>query len=440
MRRTVHGSRLLHGLRSIPGSRASFAACLLRTAAGALLLTSLMACSGERSSAAQSTSVALQELTALPWDSVQARARGTRVTWRMWRGDPAVNAFIDGWVAQQLRERFEITLEAVEGQGAELVNQLVLEREAGRGQGTASLVWINGETFSQMRAESLLAGPWAGTLPNSRFVDSASPIIARDFEQDPAGFESPWGTVQFALIYDTVRTPEPPRTINELAEWIRAHPGRFTHDQAFTGVTFLKLLMYAKGGGVEAFAGGFTEERYAMGRSAVFGWLDSLRTDFWRGGETYPPDVAAMHRLFANAEIDFSMSNNQHDVLNKVRQGVLPPTARALLLRDGTIANAHYVGIPFNAPNAAGAMIVADFLLSPEAQLRKLDPEVWADGTVLDVSRLTAEWRERFAALEQATRGIPRDSLARYARAEVSPVYHERLQADWRAWVRGDAR
>jgi putative spermidine/putrescine transport system substrate-binding protein len=406
----------------------------------ALVVTGLAACGGDRSREARTTTDELAELSALPWDSVVTRARGTRVTWRMWRGDPAINAFIDGWVTEQLRARYEITLNAVEGQGAELVNQFVLEREAGRGPGTASLVWINGETFSQLRAESLLAGPWAGTLPNSRFVDSASPIIARDFEQDPAGFESPWGAVQFALIYDTVRTPEPPRTINELTEWIRAHPGRFTHDQAFTGVTFLKLLMYAKGGGVETFAGGFTEERYALGRAAVFGWLDSLRTHFWRGGETYPPDVAAMHRLFANAEIDFSMSNNQHDVLNKVRQGVLPPTARALLLRDGTIANAHFVGIPFNAPNAAGAMVVADFLLSPEAQLRKLDPEVWADGTVLDVSRLTTEWRDRFTALEQETQGIPRDSLRRYARPEVAPAYHERLQADWRAWVRGEAR
>ena len=84
-----------------------------------------------------------------------------------------------------------------------------------------------------------------------------------------------------------------------------------------------------------------------------------------REGTTYPPDVAAMHRLFANGEIDFPMSNNQNEVVTKVRQGILPETARGLVLRDGTIANAHYLGIPFNAPNPAGAMVVADFLLSP---------------------------------------------------------------------------
>jgi putative spermidine/putrescine transport system substrate-binding protein len=361
----------------------------------------------------------------------------------MWRGDPSVNAYVDRWVAPRLRERFGVTLRAVDGQGPELVNQLVTEREAGRGTGTASLAWINGETFANLRRERLLAGPWAGRLPHAAYVDSASPIVARDFEQDPAGYESPWGRVQFALIYDSARTPRPPRDFGELAAWIRAHPGRFTHDQGFAGTTFLKMLLYARGGGAERFAGGFDSTRYAEGRAAVFAWVDSLRPFFWRGGATFPADVATMHRLFANGEIDFSMSNNQNEVITKSRQGILPPTARPLLLRDGTIANTHYLGIPANAPNAAGAMVVADFLLSPEAQLEKQKPDVWADGSVLAPARLPGAWRARFAELAGDPRALAPDSLARYARPEVDPRYHERLAADWRAHVRaggGDAR
>ncbi len=171
----------------------------------------------------------------------------------------------------------------------------------------------------------------------------------------------------------------------------------------------------------------------------MFSWLDSVKRSLWRAGETYPPDVAAMHRLFANQEIDFSMSNNQNDVVNKVRQGVLPPTARAYVLRDGTIANAHYVGIPFNAPNPAGAMVVANLLLAPESQFEKQKPDVWADGTVLDPTRLPEPWRSRFAEAGSDPRAIPRDTLARYARPEVAPAYHERLQSDWRAWARGES-
>lgn len=354
----------------------------------------------------------------------------------MWRGDPSVNAYIDGWVAPRLRARYDIELRAVEGQGAEVVNQLVVEREAGAA-GSADLLWINGETFHNLREAGLLFGPWAGRLPNAAAVDSASSIVMRDSERELDGMESPWGRVQFALIYDTLRTPHPPRSIAELGDWVDANPGRFTHDQSFTGVTLLNILLNSLNGGVEHFRGGFQEARYRAGSERVWRWLEAHRDGFWRGGTVYPAGVADLHRLFANREVDFSMSNNENEVVTKVRQGILPTSARALLLRDGTIANTHYVGIPFNAPNPAGAMVIADFLLSPAAQLEKLRPEVWADGTVLDMEKLSHDWLARFEALEADGRALPRDSLRRYAVPEVAPEYRARLAEDWRTRIRG---
>jgi putative spermidine/putrescine transport system substrate-binding protein len=411
---------------------AAVAACLVFAACGGA--------GDARSGSAPAGQATIDALASLSWDSVVSRARGTEVLWRMWRGDPSVNAYVDQWVMPRVRDRYGIALRAVEGQGAELVNELVVEREAGRRRGSASLVWINGETFGNLRREGLLAGPWASRLPAAAYVDSASPIIRRDFEQDPAGYESPWGRVQFALIYDSVRTPAPPHSFAELATWIRAHPGRFTIDEGFAGTTLLTMRLYVAAGGVAQLAGGFRDDRYLAARAVTFAWLDSLRPYFWRAGATFPPDVAAMHRLFANGEIDVSMSNNENDVVTKVRQGILPATSRPLLLRDGTIANTHYLGIPANAPNAAGAMVVADFLLSAEAQLEKQRPEVWADGTVLDVSRLPAPWPARFGDIAADPHALSRDSLARYARPEVSPRYHERLASDWRDHVRNPVR
>lgn len=403
--------------------------------AAALLTVSALACSPSD----ETPSPKAPELAAMPWDSVVERARGTEVLWRMWRGDPSINAYVDGWVAPRLEERFGIRLRAVEGRGPELVNQLVVERQAGAREG-ADLVWINGETFRNLREEGLLQGPWAHRLPGARWVDSTSSIVMRDFGEPLDGYESPWGRVQFALIYDEARTPHPPRSVAELGRWIEEHPGRFTHDQSFTGVTFLKVLLYALGGGVERFDGGFREDDYRAGRDSVFAWIEDHRDAFWRRGAAYPPGVAELHRLFANGEVDFSMSNNQNEAVTKARQGVLPPTARPLLLRDGTIANAHYLGIPFNATNPAGAMVVADFLLSPEAQLEKLRPDVWGDGTVLALSRLPDSVRAAFRSEARDPRALPEDSLRAYARPEVAADYHERLSEDWRSRIRRSPR
>jgi putative spermidine/putrescine transport system substrate-binding protein len=370
-----------------------------------------------------------------PWSDVVAAARGTTVQWRMWRGDPLINAYLDEWVAPRLAAEFGITLRAIEGQGPEIVNQLRLEQTSGA-RGTADLVWINGETFAALQRDSLLFGPWAGRLPAAALVDSASPIVSRDFERQPDGFESPWGRVQFALIYDTLRTPTPPRTVAELERWILAHPGRFTHDQGFTGATFHKIVLYATNGGVASLQGGFTEAKWETASPALFAWLERTRPAFWRGGTAFPPGVADLHRLFANGEVDFSMSNNQHEVLAKIRQGILPATARALLLHDGTIANSHFLGIPRNAANAAGAMVVADFLLRPEAQFEKARPEVWADGSVLAHARLPADWRARFDSLRLASDGLAADSLARYARPEIAAAWHDRVVSEWRTRIR----
>jgi putative spermidine/putrescine transport system substrate-binding protein len=369
------------------------------------------------------------------WPQIEASARGQTVTMRMWRGDQSINQFMDTWVAPRLAKEFGITLRTVEGQGPEIVNALMLERNAGA-TGTTDLVWINGETFSNLRREHLLFGPWADRVPGAALLDSASSIIMRDFEQDLGGYELPWGTVQAALIYDTLRTPNPPRTFDELARWIHTHPGRFTHDQAFTGVTFLKELMYSLNGGVQPFQGGFNEPVYMRASAQVWQWLDNVRGAFWREGRTYPAGVAELHRLFANGEVDFTMSNNQNEVITKVRQGILPPSSRALVLRDGTIANAHYLGIPASAPHAAAAMVVANFLLSTEAQYEKQRPEVWADGTVLSMHRLSPEWQQRFTALARESNAVPPDTLAKYARPEIAPEYHERLSTDWRARIR----
>ena len=55
-------------------------------------------------------------------------------------------------------------------------------------------------------------------------------------------------------------------------------------------------------------------------------------------------------------------------------------------MAGGTIGNTHFVAIPYNSSAKEGAQVVANFLLSPEAQARKLDPTVWGDPTVLGLS------------------------------------------------------
>ena len=59
-------------------------------------------------------------------------------------------------------------------------------------------------------------------------------------------------------------------------------------------------------------------------------------------------------------------------------------------------AGYRFVAIPHNAGDAAGALVVANFLLSPEAQARKANVDIWGDPTVLDIAALPDAAREGF--------------------------------------------
>jgi putative spermidine/putrescine transport system substrate-binding protein len=375
-------------------------------------------------------------LKSASWSEIETVARGTEVYWMHWRGDPAINHYTDDYVAAEMLRRYGIKVITVSGQGTEIFSRLITDKQSGKlSEGQVDLIWINGETFHQLRTADLLYGSFAAQLPNYKFVDSENPIIALDFEQPTGGYECPWGNVQFTLIYNSEKIPNPPHTFEALREWIKANPNRFTYDQQFTGVTFMKSLLYSLSGGVETFQGKFDSTLYRKKSQLLWAYLNNIKPYLWRRGEVYPENVAKLHSLFANGEIDFTMSNNDAEVDNKILQGTLPKSARALAIIDGTIANTHYQAIPFNAAHKAAALVLCNFLISSEAQYEKSKPEVWADGTVLKMASLPLEWQQKFASIPNRVAALPRDSIRQYAKPEIRPEYHERILEEWRKEV-----
>jgi len=375
------------------------------------------------------------DLEGLPWAAVETRAQGQTVNLMMWTGDPFINDYLRGYVAPTLLDRYGVTLNLSSGQGSQIVAMLMTEIEAGKGKSELDMMWINGETFYQLRQIDALYGPFTDRLPNAQYIDFGNPFIGIDFQQPVEGYEAPWGNVQLTVIYDTTRTPNPPRTREALAAWVEAHPGRFTFDNAFTGMSFLKSLLIDIAGGPGVLDGPYDADKYARYAPALWAYVNGIKKYFWKAGETYPNSVAQLHQMFAGGEVDFTMSNNDGEVDNKVLQGLFPPTARAYVLDSGTIQNSHYMGIVKTAPNKAGAMVAINFLISPEAQLRKLDPQVWGDGTVLAPDRLPPEWQAPFENLPTRRHAPKRSEIQDKALQELAPEYMIRLYEDFRTQV-----
>lgn len=369
------------------------------------------------------------------WTDVLQEARGQKVNFYMWGGSDLTNSWVTGYVASTLNQQYGITLNMVPVTDIiDTVNKVLGEKQAGKNtDGSVDLIWINGENFRAMRQAGLLFGPWSGAIPNSTFINWGDPSIAYDFGYPVDGYESPYGKAQFVMVYDSARVTEPPQTVPELLAWAKANPGRFTYAAPpdFTGSVFVRHACYSAAGGYQEFIGEFDAALFEEKFGACWKALQEIEPYLWRSGETYPESRTRMQDLFANGEIDFDMTYNPAEASSLIAQGKYPESARTFVFNDGTIANTNYLAITFNSANKAGAMVAANFMLSPEAQFSKAEPTTWGDLTPLDLSLLPAEWQAKFAGLGRGVATLPDEVLAAHRLPELRAGWLTAIEEAW---------
>ncbi|MCA1788119.1 MAG: ABC transporter substrate-binding protein, partial [Desulfobacteraceae bacterium] len=188
-------------------------------------------------------------------------------------------------------------------------------------------------------------------------------------------------------------------------------------------------------GGHEQYMAGWDADLYVKNAPMLWEWLNEITPFLWQKGQTYPKDSAFLDTLFARGEVALGMSYHPPHAQNMIMQGSYPDTVKTFVLDDGTIYNTHFTAIPFNAPNKAGAMVLADFLISVDAQLSKHHPDNWGDFPALDLDRLTSADRGRFEAVDLGPATLAPDQLAAVAVPEIPAAYLEALEQDWKTHV-----
>lgn len=349
------------------------------------------------------------------WAGVLAAAEGQTVRWWLFGGDDRVNGFVDDHVTPAAADLGVAIQRVPVDSTVDAVRRVLAELEAGRDDGGVDLVWINGENFALGREAGAWLDDWATALPNAALVDWSDPSIATDFGVPVDGQESPWARATFVFAHDPERTPDPPRSFPELLAYAREHPGRVTYPAPpdFTGAAFVRQAVAE------------------LGEDEAFALLAELKPLQWRDGETFPGSEAELSQLFSDGQVDLAMSYDPTFVATGVHRGAFPQSVRPFTFTSGTLQNTSYVAIPRNAAHTAGALVVADLLLSPRLQAVMGDPSVWGMPTVLDPDRLDEPQR---GALTAATGPhIPADLDPPIAELGVDRV--EPINQRWRREV-----
>lgn len=335
------------------------------------------------------------------WQQIKAQAQGQTVWFNAWGGDPSVNRYLD-WVSDQVSRHYAIDLRIVPlGDAADAVKRIQTEAAAGR-RGSVDLLWVNGENFHTLKQASLVREGWAERLPNWRYVDTHKPV-REDFSIPTDGAESPWGSARLTLIARRDQTPQPPDSPQALLDFARRHPGSVSYPRPpdFTGTAFLEQLLLSLTDQPRALTQPPDEARVARITAPLWRYLDQLHPWLWRQGRDFPASPARMDQMLAQGVLRLSLNFTPLHARQKVASGELPAGSYGFVFRNGMISNVHFVTIPTNARASAGAMVVANFLLSPEAQIRKADPAFWGDPSVLDPQRLPQASRQALTGLSE---------------------------------------
>lgn len=388
-----------------------------------ILLFLLSACENKQDHTAQDP----MDMT---WSEITEQANGTTVQMLTWMGDTGVNSYMLDYVVPSLKTKYNIDLQMASVAGPRIVSFLMAEREANKSVSEADMVWMAGRTSYQLRQLGELYGPFTDHLPSSAYIDYNNPYIGWDYEIPLNGFEAPWGMGQFLLISDKARVQNPPQNMAQLKAWVMEHPGRFTLEAGFTTLAYLKALLVETAGSRDVFTGEFREELYLEHSQKLWEYLEEIRPYMWREGTAFPRSLAQMHQMFANGEIDFTMSYNDGEADSKIASGLYPDTVYGFTWDSGTPKNSHYLAIVKNAPNKVGAMVVINFLLSAEAQYEKLNG-TWGDGTIIDTNRLDVQRKAAFLEAGQHQHAPQIKDIEQYAFLELRPEYIGRLYEDY---------
>ncbi len=371
------------------------------------------------------------------WDEVVAAAEGQTVKLWMYGGDEQGNRYVNDVLVPAAAE-LGVTLEQVPiADTPDALNRILSEVQAGETDGEVDLVWVNGNNFGTGKEAGAWECGWTDLLPNMALTDPADPLLLNDFGTPVDGCEAPWHKAQFTLVYNSDTVTDVPTSYDELFAWIEQNPGRFTYPAPpdFTGSVFVREVLYAVNGGPEEVPLAYSDEAFEQFTPALIEQLQAIEPFLWREGTTYPQNSNELNELFANGEVDFTMTYGPATLTQLVADGTYPAGTTVLTLEEGTVGNASFLGLASTSGSKAGAMVVANLALSVEQQVAKAQPDVWGQFTVLDLDQLSDEQRALFDALPASPVVPTYDVLSENANPELASAWVTPIDELWRQLV-----
>ena len=372
------------------------------------------------------------------FEAVLEAARGTSVTFYGWGGDMAINSWLDNVVGSALLQQYDIRLNRVPMNIDDILNKLMGEKQAQVEKGDIDVVWINGENFYTAMEANLLFGPFTQYVRNyGIYLNPEDADLHYDFGTPIEGMEVPYGRAQLVFIGDSTIIDSFPVNAGQLLDLAKKHPGKITYAAPpdFTGSAFVRNILCDIVGFEAIFNAPADEEALYEVIKPGLDFLVKLKPYLWQEGLTYPADSPAAEQMFIDGLIIMNISYTPLRAAQQIMAGEYPNTAQTFVFANGNIGNTHYMAIPYNAPNIAGALALVNHIISPEIQITKYDAGNWGDLPVFDVSRLDSGQRAQLDAVDNGIGILTPDELFAHRLPEVQANKIPIIESLWERHV-----
>lgn len=322
--------------------------------AGAMMMTALAGCgsSGQNSG------------------SGEAAGGGKKVT--LWAtGSDNVRAVYESLIEDfnknsQYAGKYEVELQfMLNGTGTQtLTDMLAAAFKAGQTKTDYDIVDLGGDDLSKIVSqigEDAFVKLDDSKIPNAANVQAKS-TVATDYVQ-------PYRGTTVVLAYDSEKVPTPPKTVDELVEWMKANPGRFAYNTPGTGGagdSFVRSSVY-NFMPEEAIIS--DDEKWIDQWDDGFAFLKDIHQYMYKSGGSivYPNKNQGTLDLLNQGEID--MCPNWADmVLSQRAEGTLKKSIKIAQIDPSLTGSLQSLAIPTFGSNEDGAYAFMDYMVSEPAQ------------------------------------------------------------------------
>ena len=139
--------------------------------------------------------------------------------------------------------------------------------------------------------------------------------------------------------------------------------------------------------------------------------------------------------MFVDGLLLMNVSYTPLRAAQQILAGEYPNTVQTFVFEKGNIGNTHYMAIPYNSPNKAGAMALIHHIISAEMQITKYDANNWGDLPVFDVNHLNITERAMLEAIDNGVGILTPDELFAHRVTEVQAYKIPIIERLWERYV-----